>query len=313
MKNLSNSSPEGDIFGSFKFSIPKHRPKFESSVHQEITSRIITSEKLPEIIPDLPSSTIEDFIMGEIGRKSDLTAEYEAQGVNAKAENVVMLAETITQNQNVVLLISNLVNDIKRSLENNMSNVGFSNEQIHTIINNTIFFETENDRSYSLENGVSINCPQVVRKALDYQVIFNSANLIDIVMAELINTTGHELGHKIRDLYSFDIPYEWGDPESENTKERFAESWGRVLLNPHQATIVKRNRALQTAKVNQIWQKCKHHNFDLIKALKDIQDISSKKISVLLEARLSLYNGSEPENYALPYNMGQIMKQLQKS
>jgi hypothetical protein len=106
------------------------------------------------------------------------------------------------------------------------------------------------------------------------------------------------------------MPYEWGNAENESTEERFAEAWGRVLLTENQAAIIEKSRALQTAKVNQIWQKCQQHRFDLIKAFKSLKAVSSEKVCTLLEARLSLYNGFEPENYSLPYTMDQIKEQL---
>ena len=208
---------------------------------------------------------------------------------------------------------NNILN-IKQDMVSEMESMAISNEKIDEFRTTKIIFTDERGTSISNsdKNEIKINLSQIIRKALDYQLINNYTPINTIIKALAINTIAHELGHQIQRITNPNMPHEWKD---DIPGERFAEGWARYISNKNnnKSVIIEQSRIMQVAKVDQIWQLIKETNLDLIKIFKEIKEKSNPKYKNFIEARRLFYGEVAPENYALPYSFEQIKNGLKKN
>jgi hypothetical protein len=301
----------------FKVNKTVYRPKFESSIPPAITKQILESEHIPEI-PQFSSSTIEDFIIQRVqngaNSEDEIIDAFFSESKLDDLDQIFLKANTILDR----LDWNEIVNDndiagIKQKMISEMEDLKVPSKKIDVFRAIEVEFISEGGVSTVSKNAIKIDQLQIIRKALDYQLVDNSKPINDVIKALVVNVIAHEFGHQVQSITNagFDMQHEW---ENDVPSERFAEGWARHIIsqNDENSAIVKKSRVLQVAKVNQLWQSIKQADLDLRKIFNGIIERSDSKYKTFIEARYGLYGANAPENYALPYEFEQIQSELRK-
>lgn len=304
-------------------------PKYESSIPRKITDALLNKEQLPKKMPPLGSSIIEDFIIGKIKMgiidPQEIADAFEKENMPAQVDDFVkdVKARSETLDWNEVFTLTDAKNTQEKVLKE-MQELGMTDKQIASVAQLEVDIGEGIGVSSCSNEGVYVSRLQAVRKALDYVAVFeNDIPLEQIIKASMTSTIGHELGHKVDDFSELpvnNIPSDknWENSErnTENKGERFAEYWGRIVVeeNPVFERIRQREWLIHLAKVTQLWDTFSTHNAsheqkaDLYGIFRKIDEQFGKNTNLksLLEARRSLYGSNEIESYASPYSRDEI-------
>lgn len=301
-------------------------PKYESSVPRQITDAILQDEQTQRDLPVLGSSIIEDFVIGQI--KAGVTdpetiavafvKEDVAARVRLVAQTAKQASDTMDWNETFTLTDAKAA---QAKVTAEMESMGMSSEQIAEVASMDVEISEGIGVSSLSQQGVYSSRLQAVRKAIDYQKVYGTGvSLEKIVRTIMMNTIGHELGHKVDDVAGGavnNIPVDeiWknGDDSGESKSERFAEFWGRTaIVGDHEmSAIMKRERALQVAKVAQFWNAVTAYNsthdqkvdvMGVFRAIDGKIDKADEITTLVFSARKIFYGVHGPENYATPYS-----------
>src|SRR6185369_3243097 len=311
---------------SFRIERIETPPVLDSSIPQSITDAIIQSEDLPDPLPDLGSSIIEDFIarkiQGGIAASEAIADAFVQEDYPGKIDQYMHELQTQSEALNWDQIFSpDDYLEVKSKIAAEMRDLGMTEDQI-TAINDMGVDMTDSTGASSLDDqNIYISKLQTLRRALDYQKVFGA----DIPVEEIIKTmmtvtAGHELGHQIDHVtpgYAVNkIPADpawFKDGKTDERKdERFSEYWGRVALGEDEEKDRMRQRdwVLQVAKTNQVWSTVKNYNayhepkvelFTVFSALRGKLASGNKQTLPFLESRIGIYSGNAAQNYASAY------------
>ena len=306
-----------------------------SSIPKEVTEKVISESELPEKLPQLQSSIVEDFIVKKLGDESIKSEDIVQAFFDKDMPQKVLEYQQKLENKSEEINWNNvneLINNTRKNIIQTMKDLGMSESQVQIIRLVEIELSEGMGASTSERTQKEINIEklQIIRKALDYKdVIGDEGSFQEIVDSIFCNTVGHELGHQIDQTistesllsYSSNISYEWGgertEPKQENPRERFAEYWGRASISDQEIhqRVANNYWALSTASCRNIWGAINSYNsthvgfeVDINKVWSGIrQQVSTSSpediaVSSLCSARAGLYGrNNAPENFAVPY------------
>lgn len=307
--------PEGKMF---KIGLATYRPKTESSVPRSVTQRILEKVKFP-VIPQTPSSVVEDFIIDQLNRgglqEEGVVNNFFSDQIPEKIDRVFGKARKILSEVDWREIISDAdIEVIREEIVSELESLGVPSGEIDRLRAIEIVFTEKGGVSTVDDSTVRVDKLQVTRKAMDCHCVDGSISINDSMRALTINVVAHELGHQVQRITNagYGLESEW---EDEVTSERFAEGWAWEVTNKddRNAEIVKKSRTFQVAKVNQLWQAIKGANVDLRKIFNGIIKRVDPKYKDFIEARYGLYGMNAPENYALPYNFELIKDEIRKA
>ncbi len=299
-------------------------PKYESSIPQNITTAILQKEQLPNELPILGSSMIEDFIISKFNQgisnpnqiAEKFTTENIMDSVKKYIEQVKLYSEKLNWEE---IFSTDDMEAVRKSVCQEMKNLGMTDQQIMKIQSLNINITENIGVSTAAPQGiesVDISRLQVVRRAIDYTQVFGNTIPIEQVIKTIMGTTiGHELGHKVdqsanhaTNRISSDINWKKNNENHENRSERFAEYWALVAENIPTEKIRQHEWLIQVNKVAQLWDVIYKYNqshedkADLMDIFRKIDGkINDSDVAALFGARKQLYNNNEVENYASPY------------
>lgn len=315
-----------------------YHPKYESSIPVSVTRSILDKEQLPEELPSLGSSMIEDFVLeriksGTTSTESIVDAFFE-EGVPARVDVFVdeIQARSKALDWDKIFPMAD-ARKIHKAVLKEMEDLGMTKDQIAAIAGVGVEIREGLGCSSLTEEVAFVNRLQAVRKAIDYTRAFGDSVLFEEVVKTMVKVTlAHELGHKVdivAGMATNEIPLEWekdGEPVDQRG-ERFAEYWGRLAIKGDKIAEDVRHKewVMQVAKVSDAWNTLRQHNetqeekIDLFAIFRGIEERLTDKdenTRTLLLARRCLFGGSEPENYAFPYSrdvVGRTVKASQRS
>ena len=299
-------------------------PKYESSIPENITTAILRKEQLPNELPILGSSMIEDFIIRKfnqgISNSTQIAEKFNTENVIGSVKKYIEQVKSYSKKLNWEEIFSiNDVEKVRKSVCQEMKTLGMTDQQITKIqalnINITEDIGTSTAAPQNIES-VDISRLQVIRRAIDYTRVFgNTVPFEQVIKTIMATTIGHELGHKVdqsanhaTSRISSDISWEKNSENHENKSERFAEYWASVTEDIPTKKINQHEWLIQVNKVAQLWDVIHNYNqsheykADLMDIFRKIDEkINDSDVAALFDARKQLYNNNEVENYASPY------------
>lgn len=308
-------------------------PRYKSSIPRGVTDALLSREQLPKEIPPLGSSIIEDFIIDKIKAgivsPQEIADAFDKEDVLTRMDEFIENVKTRSESLNWDEVFS--LNDrkiVKEKILEEMQRLEMTEDQLAFIGKLKISADEEIGISSYSEEEVYVSKLQVVRKALDYTSVFgNDIPFEEIVKILTMSTAGHEFGHQVNNISGLpvnNIPPDnnWknGEEKTEVKSERFAEYWGRLIVedNPTFAKARQQEWLIHLAKVTQLWDALSSYNAsheqkgDLGAIFREIDKQIGENVNVksLLGARRLMYGGNEIENYASPYSRDAILKAI---
>lgn len=286
-------------------------------------------ERLPEQLPALGSSIIDNFIAEQVSKgitsSQGIANAFKNENMPGKIKQYI--AEVKIQSEKINWSEVFTAQDAQKAKDRvlkEMQEMNISEANVARVAAMNIDI-AENIGVSTLSNeAIIISKLQAVRKAMDLKKVVGDAySLEEIVSSLLESRVGHELGHKINEVTGAAInnipPDEsWniaGETE-EKREERFAEYWalaGSANFHTYQ-NIVQREFQVQLAAVNQTWKVVQQYNetqdipIDVRAVFKELKDVVSDDVEIvgLLDARVPVYKGNTLENYAMPYTRDKV-------
>ena len=334
----------GFLKGSFKNKVPQ---QIQKKLLNMATPELIESSKKAQ------SSIVEDFIASYVAHnqgkdisEEDIVVEFLSQNIPGQIslfdEEVKEIADSIDIDE---LISDKDISKIKDEIVGIMKSLGVSESELIDLKETNVKFVNININSHArLERTIVISIPQMVRKAVDYQLVFGSEKSInDIIKALLFCIISHEFGHKAdilpshknsksKHLISKKIPATWENAdysfEMVSKSERFAEFVAQKAIgniNGEYLGIRKEEKLLGFLEINRLWSEIEKYNktheekidlavlFEMIAAAMQNAPNKEKSAALLLvNARKSSYTTSAPEAYLLPFSEEEVEESIRK-